>query len=135
MDAVRRVETGDRPTLLWREALGAFLRGTRLEQERILADVARGAGVSVQYLSEIERGRKEPSSEILAAVAGALGLTLVDVAAGVAGQLVGQPVRMPRPVAVLDLTDARSQRTVAPWHETSVPVTPSAGARGVALAA
>jgi transcriptional regulator with XRE-family HTH domain len=41
--------------------------------------VAGEAGVSTQYLSEVERGRKEPSSEVLGAVAGALGLRLVDL--------------------------------------------------------
>lgn len=74
---------------LWRDLVGAFLRQTRAEQHRILADVASAAGVSTQYLSEIERGRKEPSSEILGAVADALGLTLHDIAAGV-GTLIEQ---------------------------------------------
>jgi transcriptional regulator with XRE-family HTH domain len=41
----------------------------------------------VQYLSEIERGRKEPSSEMIAAVAGALGIDLADLLIGVAGQV------------------------------------------------
>ncbi|MET0726067.1 MAG: helix-turn-helix transcriptional regulator [Leifsonia sp.] len=72
---------------LWRDLVGAFLRQTRTEQERILADVAGAAGVSTQYLSEIERGRKEPSSEILGAVADALGLTLHDIAAGVGAMI------------------------------------------------
>ena len=64
---------------LWRYVLGEVLRGARLDQERILTEVAATAGVSPQYLSEIERGRKEPSSEILGSVAEALGLELVEV--------------------------------------------------------
>ena len=56
------------PEPLWREAVGHELRAERQRQERTLADVAEQAGVSTQYLSEIERGRKEPSSEILGAV-------------------------------------------------------------------
>jgi transcriptional regulator with XRE-family HTH domain len=68
---------------LWREALGHELREERHRQERTLADVADESGVSTQYLSEIERGRKEPSSEILGAVSGALGLRLVDLTARV----------------------------------------------------
>jgi len=64
---------------LWRHELGEVLRGERLGQERILTEVAAAAGVSPQYLSEIERGRKEPSSEILASVAEALGMELFDV--------------------------------------------------------
>lgn len=68
---------------LLRHVVGHVLRTTRTDQDRTLADVAAVAGISVQYLSEIERGRKEPSSEVLAAVAGALGLRLVDLAARV----------------------------------------------------
>ena len=64
---------------LWRHVLGEVLREERLVQERILTEVAAAAGVSPQYLSEIERGRKEPSSEILGSVADALGLELFDV--------------------------------------------------------
>jgi transcriptional regulator with XRE-family HTH domain len=64
---------------LWREAVGQQLREERHDAGRTLADVAGQAGVSTQYLSEIERGRKEPSSEVLHAVAGALGLRLVDL--------------------------------------------------------
>nr|WP_200921775.1 helix-turn-helix transcriptional regulator [Agromyces sp. Leaf222] len=111
-------------TPLWREALGAFLRRERLAQERILTDVASAAGVSTQYLSEIERGRKEPSSEILAAVTEALGLTLLDVAAGVAGELGRDEVRVaPRPLIVLDLTARGDSAARGPGHhETSSPV-------------
>ena len=67
------------PKPLWRHVLGEVLRSERLDQERILTEVAATAGVSPQYLSEIERGRKEPSSEILGSVAEALGLELFDV--------------------------------------------------------
>lgn len=74
---------------LWRHALGEVLRGERLGQERILTEVAATAGVSPQYLSEIERGRKEPSSEVLGSVADALGLELVDVVERV-GWLLGE---------------------------------------------
>ena len=71
------------PEPLWREAVGHELRAERQESGRTLTDVAAAAGVSMQYLSEVERGRKEPSSEILGAVAGALGLRLVDLTARV----------------------------------------------------
>jgi len=76
---------------LWREAVGHELREERQRQERTLADVSGESGVSVQYLSEIERGRKEPSSEILGAVAGALGLRLVDLTDRVTRTLVSRP--------------------------------------------
>lgn len=80
----------DRPSTvepLWREAAGDELRQERHRSERTLADVAERAGISVQYLSEVERGRKEPSSEVLAAVAGALGLRLADLTLRVARRL------------------------------------------------
>lgn len=98
----------DRPEVepLWRQMAGAELRAARLRRRQTLAQVAARAGVSVQYLSEIERGRKEPSSEVLAAVTGALELTLLDLTAGVARQLLprrldaGPAGRNPGPVAL-----------------------------------
>ena len=77
------------PQPLWREALGDVLRRLRHERGERLADTARRAGVSPQYLSEVERGRKEPSSEMIAAIAGALGVTLIDLAVAVAVDLDG----------------------------------------------
>ncbi len=74
---------------LWREAAGDELRRERHASERTLADVAGRAGISVQYLSEVERGLKEPSSEVLAAVAGALGLRMADLTLRVARRLHG----------------------------------------------
>lgn len=71
------------PQPLLRTMIGDALRRTRLEQRRTLADVARAARVSMPYLSEVERGRKEASSEVLAAVCGALRLDLSDLLAEV----------------------------------------------------
>ena len=65
--------------MLLREAVGATLRAARTEQSRTLRDVARDARVSLGYLSEVERGQKEASSELLAAICAALGLTLSTV--------------------------------------------------------
>lgn len=75
------------PDPLWRELVGHELREERTRQERTLADVAKEAGISVQYLSEVERGLKEPSSEVLGAVHGALGLRLVDLTLRVTREL------------------------------------------------
>lgn len=74
---------------LWREEVGQVLRDERHRTERTLSDVAGEAGISVQYLSEVERGLKEPSSELLAAVAGALGLRLGDLTLRVSRRLSG----------------------------------------------
>ena len=69
----------ERPEPLLRDALGAVLRAERTAQHRTLADVALAAKVSLPYLSEVERGRKEPSSEVLAAICSALDLPLADL--------------------------------------------------------
>jgi transcriptional regulator with XRE-family HTH domain len=86
-----RTEPDHGPEPLWREAVGRELRTERQRQERTLSDVAERAGVSTQYLSEIERGRKEPSSEILGAVSGALDLRLVDLTARLTRTLAARP--------------------------------------------
>jgi DNA-binding XRE family transcriptional regulator len=74
---------GRRPRPLLRTLVGEVLRRRRQEQRRTLAEVARVACVSVPYLSEVERGRKEPSSEILAAICDALRIELSDLLAEV----------------------------------------------------
>jgi transcriptional regulator with XRE-family HTH domain len=84
---------------LWRHVLGKRLRALRERQGRTLTEVAERAGISPQYLSEIERGRKEPSSEMIAAVSGALGTTLVDLSGQITDEL--------RRQRVLDLTRER----------------------------
>ena len=75
------------PEPLWREVLGQRLRALRLGQRETLSQTAGRAGISPQYLSEIERGRKEPSSEMIAALAGALGTTLIGLTEQVADDL------------------------------------------------
>ena len=75
---LRRAPVQD-PEPLWREAVGRGLRDLRSARGDRLADTAERAGMSPQYLSELERGRKDPSSEMLAAVAGALGVPVREV--------------------------------------------------------
>lgn len=75
------------PEPLWRDVLGEHLRRRRHDRGETLAETAGRAGVSPQYLSEVERGMKEPSSEMIAALAGALDTTLIDLTAGVAESL------------------------------------------------
>jgi transcriptional regulator with XRE-family HTH domain len=65
--------------VLLRRMLGDVLRRHRLRQTRTLRDVSVAAGVSLGYLSEVERGRKEASSELLAAICGALDVSLAEV--------------------------------------------------------
>ncbi|MGY0497197.1 helix-turn-helix domain-containing protein [Nocardia sp. FBN12] len=115
-----RGEQRSRPEPLWREALGERLRALRLEQCSTLVDTAGRAGISPQYLSEVERGRKEPSSEMIAALAGALGTSL--------GELVAQVAESMRRYA---LVPARAvvlggQRQIAPSHAGPMSLAPNA---------
>lgn len=73
-----RPPTDDRETPL-HEVIGEVLRNERHAQERTLAEVAHDAHVSLPYLSEVERGRKEPSSDVLASICAALEIPLADV--------------------------------------------------------
>ncbi|MER7077606.1 Helix-turn-helix domain-containing protein [Saccharopolyspora kobensis] len=93
----KRTPAPDRePDPLWREVLGRSLRATREKRGVRLVDIAERAGISPQYLSEIERGRKEPSSEMIAAVTGALGVDLAELLIGIAGDV--QRIRGAAPV-------------------------------------
>jgi transcriptional regulator with XRE-family HTH domain len=65
--------------VLLRRLVGEVLRRHRLRQSRTLRDVSAAARVSLGYLSEIERGRKEASSELLSAICAALDVSLADV--------------------------------------------------------
>jgi transcriptional regulator with XRE-family HTH domain len=90
-----------------REIVGATLRGLRMRQSRTLREVSATARVSLGYLSEVERGQKEPSSELLAAICGALDVELSELFAEVSqtlrreeklaasGRLASMPVAAP----------------------------------------
>jgi transcriptional regulator with XRE-family HTH domain len=66
-----------------RQVVGETLRGLRMRQRRTLREVSATARVSLGYLSEVERGQKEPSSELLAAICSALDVELSDLFAEV----------------------------------------------------
>lgn len=90
--------------MLLRHVIGATLRRIRLARGLTLRDLSELSQVSVPYLSEIERGRKEPSSEILATICRVFGMTVVDLVAAVSDEL-----RMPHPaVLVMDSTVQRA---------------------------
>ena len=65
--------------VLFRRSLGDVLRGLRTDQGLTLRDLSAAARVSLGYISEIERGQKEASSELLASLCGALEVPLSDV--------------------------------------------------------
>ena len=87
-----------------RTLLGEALRTTRLSQERTLREVSSAAQVSLGYLSEVERGQKEASSELLASICRALGVRLSDVLRDVSESL---SVLEPEPVPVPDTLPSR----------------------------
>ena len=62
-----------------RQVVGETLRALRMRQRRTLREVSASARVSLGYLSEVERGQKEPSSELLAAICGALEVELSEL--------------------------------------------------------
>lgn len=62
-----------------RQVVGETLRGLRLRQRRTLREVSSTARVSLGYLSEVERGQKEPSSELLAAICSALDVEMSEL--------------------------------------------------------
>ena len=82
-----------------RTLIGEALRTTRLGQERTLREVSSAARVSLGYLSEVERGQKEASSELLASICRALGVRLSDVLREVSESL-SEVEPLPPPVAV-----------------------------------
>jgi transcriptional regulator with XRE-family HTH domain len=65
--------------VLLRKVIGDALRARRLAQHRTLREVSTAANVSLGYLSEIERGHKEASSELLASICDALGARLSEM--------------------------------------------------------
>ena len=93
-------------TALLREVIGDVLRRARIEQGRTLREVSDAARVSLGYLSEVERGRKEPSSELLAAICEALDVALPDLLTEAAHALAGETA-LPRIPIGLRQTDLR----------------------------
>ncbi len=86
-----------------RSLLGEALRETRLSQHRTLREVSSAARVSLGYLSEVERGQKEASSELLSAICWALGVRLSDVLREVSETLAEyESAPLPVPVPVLE---------------------------------
>jgi hypothetical protein len=86
--------THGKKMVLMRQVIGEELRRRRNEQGRTLRDVSRDAQVSLGYLSELERGQKEASSELLAAVCTALDTPLSTLLAGVSTQVARREAQM-----------------------------------------
>ncbi|MGE2713514.1 transcriptional regulator ClgR [Mycolicibacterium litorale] len=80
---------------LLREVIGDVLRRARTAQGRTLREVSDTARVSLGYLSEVERGRKEASSELLSAICGALDVPLSRVLSDAGEELAHQELAAP----------------------------------------
>jgi len=108
---------------LLRTQLGNTLRGHRLSQRRTLRDVSGAARVSLGYLSEVERGQKEASSELLASICDALEVELADLLAEVSLELRGATGGAVRPLApsadtpAVETTPAAEQPAAEPVAE------------------
>ena len=96
-------------TVLLREAIGDRLRHARTNQRRTLREVSRAARVSLGYLSEVERGRKEASSELLAAICEALDLPLSALLHNVATDIGAlESVEMPEAAEQVERTESEN---------------------------
>jgi transcriptional regulator with XRE-family HTH domain len=119
------VDPAIQPRPLLRTMLGEVFRRNRLDQGRTLGDVARAARISMPYLSELERGRKEASSEILAAICEALGIELSDVLAQVGAELTEVRIRQAQ---LIRLDEIRERHGLPPARGTgSMPIMRSSG--------
>ena len=107
---------------LLREVYGRLLRRLRTRQGRTLAEVAARAGISVAYLSEVERGLKEPSSEVLEAVCVALGSSITGLVGAAHRELRDLTDGQAATGRVLDLTSRVGSSIAAPADATTGPV-------------
>ena len=96
-DVLTAVRYPKKPVIL-RQVIGEELRRRRVEQQRTLRQVSNLAQVSLGYLSEVERGQKEASSELLASIASALDTPLSELLAGVAKEVARrEDSQLPKP--------------------------------------
>jgi transcriptional regulator with XRE-family HTH domain len=126
--------------VLLRRLVGDVLRRHRLRQSRTLREVSAAAQVSLGYLSEVERGRKEASSELLAAICAALNVPLADVLREVSDELTAleRPVLAPlgfrpAPNGKVSVAGAGAVAGVAPLR-TVAPSRPAVPERAVPTA-
>ena len=115
-------------TLLFRASLGDVLRAERMRQGMTLRELSSSARVSLGYISEIERGQKEASSEMLSALCGALEVPLSRVLREVSDQLALEEARAARELVTSD------ERRLSLAEPVRVPVPPARDGDVVAAA-
>lgn len=84
--------------VLFRRLLGDVLREERVQRGMTLRELSAGARVSPGYISEIERGQKEASSELLSSLCAALDIRLSEVLRGVSDAVALEEASIPAPV-------------------------------------
>ncbi|MBA3265396.1 MAG: helix-turn-helix transcriptional regulator [Nocardioidaceae bacterium] len=99
--------------ILVRRLLGDVLRQQRLLQSRTLRDVSAAARVSMGYISEIERGQKEASSECLAAICSALDVPLSTVLAEVSDEMAHEEALLRGPTPLPRVSRVQADVSVA----------------------
>jgi transcriptional regulator with XRE-family HTH domain len=122
---------GEVPVLL-RDALGETLRDARTRQNRTLRDVSTAANVSLGYLSEVERGRKEASSELLASICDALDVQLFDVLSTVSRTMQSGAAKH-ETVGAMAPKNTAAARPLHPQLRIVVPYDNTRGGRGVVV--
>lgn len=116
---------------LLRTQLGNSLRSHRLRQRRTLRDVSGAARVSLGYLSEVERGQKEASSELLASICDALELELADLLLEVSDGMRTAATSMPAEAPAAVGTAASVEAPAAAGAEPALALVGAAPARSV----
>jgi transcriptional regulator with XRE-family HTH domain len=100
------------PVVIFRRLLGEVLRGQRMRQGRTLRQVSADARVSLGYISEIERGQKEASSELLASICAALDVPLSEILSEVSDAVALEEAALAMALEKIsvDTTSLRSRR-------------------------
>lgn len=96
-----------------RHEIGDVLRGARQRQGRTLREVSSAAKVSLGYLSEVERGQKEASSELLGSICGALDVPLSLVLRAVSDRMAVAEGMAISDIVPADFADDAGER---PWR-------------------
>jgi transcriptional regulator with XRE-family HTH domain len=102
----------ERLVVIFRRLLGEVLRGQRMRQGRTLRQVSADARVSLGYISEIERGQQEASSELLASICSALDVPLSEILSEVSDAVALEEAALAMQLegVTLDTTSLRSAR-------------------------
>jgi len=100
-DSTSAAAEGGNRVIVLRQLIGDVLRSTRMRQGRTLRQVSADARVSLGYISEVERGQKEASSELLAAICTALEVPLSSILREASERMLEQEQLVVPPVAAV----------------------------------